>query len=221
MPKPKSLRRYNRRMSSPATPAHAATTSPAKPSLIKLLLIWLKIGATSFGGGSATQLLIQQEFVTKRQWMTPEAFAQDWAIVQFTPGINLIALTVLIGRRFGGVPGIVASVFGMLAPAVAITIAMTALYARVRDLPEVSAALRGITPALVGLSLAFMWRLLKGPVQGMQQISPLAVVVGFALVLATAALTALGVPVLISYLVGAVGLGLVYGLAPCKSVASF
>jgi len=152
--------------------------------------------------------------------MSPEAFAQEWAIVQFTPGINLIALTVLIGRRFGGVAGIAVSLVGMLAPAVAITIAMTALYARVRNLPEVAAALRGITPALVGLSLAFTWRLLKGPVQGLQHISPLAVVVGIALVLTTAALTALGAPVLISYLVGAVGLGLAYGLASQTSTTA-
>lgn len=205
-------------MSSPATTTIA--TTPAPPSPLRLLLIWLKIGATSFGGGSATQLLIQHEFVTKRQWMSPEDFAQDWAIVQFTPGINLIAITVLIGRRFGGLPGIVVSLFGMLAPAVGITIAMTALYASVRNLPEVAAALRGITPALVGLSFAFMWRLLKGPVQGLRHISPLAIVIGIALVLATAALTAFGVPVLISYLVGAVGLGLVYGLASRKSVVT-
>lgn len=72
-----------------------------QPSLLQLFLIWFQIGSISFGGGAATQLLIQQHFVQRRHWLTPEDFAQDWAIVQFSPGINLIAMTVLIGRRLG------------------------------------------------------------------------------------------------------------------------
>lgn len=188
-----------------------------QPSLFELFVIWLRIGATSFGGGSATQLLIQQHFVTQRRWMTPEAFARDWAIVQFAPGINLIALTVLIGHRFSRWPGVAVSVLGMLGPAVVITIVMTALYARVRELPQVQGALRSITPALVGLSIAFMWRLLKGPMQGLKQLGSSALAAGAILLITTAALTALGVPVLVSYLVGAVGLGVVYALNPLRS----
>jgi chromate transporter len=197
-------------MSSSTAHASLTTASLPHPSLLDLFLIWLRIGATSFGGGSATQLLIQRHFVTQRRWMTPEEFAQAWAIVQFAPGINLIALTVLIGHRFGRWLGIAVSLLGMLAPAVGITIVMTALYARVRDLPQVQGALRGVTPALVGLSLAFMWRLLKGPTQGLRRLGPMALVAGGALLSAAAALTVLGVPVLVSYLVGAVGLGIVY-----------
>lgn len=183
-----------------------------RPALIELFVIWLRIGATSFGGGSATQLLIQQNFVTQRRWMTPEAFAQDWAIVQFAPGINLIALTVLIGHRFRGGLGIVVSLLGMLGPAVAITIVMTALYASVRHLPEVAGALRGITPALVGLSMAFTWRLLKGPTQGLNRLGRPALVCGAGLFICAVVLTALDVPVLVSYLVCAIGLGAVHGV---------
>lgn len=101
---------------------------------------------------------------------------------------------------------------GMLAPSVAITIAMTAIYSQVRDLPQMKSALRGVTPALVGLSIAFMWRLVRAPLSGLWPKGSLAVAIGIALIAATATLTALGVPVLVSYLVGAVGLGLVYGL---------
>ncbi len=176
-------------------------------------MIWLHIGTTSFGGGSATQWLIQQHFVARRRWMTPEAFAQDWAIVQFAPGINLIAMAVLIGYRFGGAPGVVASLLGMLGPATTITIAMTALYTQVRDLPQVQGALRGVTPALVGLSIAFTWRLLKGPLRGLRRLGNAALGTGLALLATAAALTALGVPVLISYLINAAGLGAVYALS--------
>lgn len=187
--------------------------NPSKPlPLSQLFRIWLRIGATSFGGGAATQALIYHHFVTKRKLIAPEAFSQQWAIVQFAPGINLIALTVLIGHTLGGATGVAASLAGMLLPSAGITAAMTALYAGVRDQPAVQGALRGITPALVGLSLAFMWRLLKPPMGALAKRGTTAWGLGAALVAAAAALTALQVPVLASYLVGAGGLGIAYGV---------
>lgn len=201
-------------------PAQTEASAGLRPSLLNLLMIWLAIGATSFGGGAATQLLIQHHFVVRRRWITPEVFARDWAIVQCAPGINLIALTVLIGRRLCGAAGVVVSLFGLLVPAILITVLMTALYARVRTQPEAIGALRGITPALVGLGAVFMWRLLKGPLGALRQRGRLSVVAGLAVLIVTAALTAIGVPVLISSLTGAVGLGVIYGLTPCESSRS-
>jgi chromate transporter len=186
--------------------------SPSPPSLLTLFRTWLTIGATSFGGGSATQLLIQQHFVERLRWLTPAEFAQDWAVVQFAPGINLIAIAILIGRRIGGASGIALSMLGMLLPAVGITIAMTAIYTRVRDLPQIAGALRGITPALVGMSLAFTWRLLKPPMQSLRPQGRGPFAIGIVLIAATLAMTASGIPVLLSYLLGAAGLGLLYGL---------
>jgi chromate transport protein ChrA len=89
---------------------------------------------------------------------------------------------------------------------------MTALYVQVRDQPAVAGALRGITPALVGLSVAFLWRLLKGPMGELKQQGVPAFAVGAALIAITAVMTLLGMPVLLAYLAGAVGLGVWYGL---------
>lgn len=186
--------------------------SSSPPSLLTLFRTWLTIGATSFGGGSATQLLIQQHFVEKLKWLTPAEFAEDWAVVQFAPGINLLAIAILIGRRVGGAAGIALSMLGMLLPAAGITIVMTALYTRVRDLPQIAGALRGITPALVGMSLAFTWRLLKPPMQSLQTRGRGPFAIGIVLILTTLAMTASGLPVLLSYLLGAIAVGLVYGL---------
>lgn len=196
----------------PALPDSPNTlaAAPPPPSLLALFRIWLTIGATSFGGGPATLLLIQQNFVEKHRWLTPEEFAQSWAMLQFAPGINLIAVAVLIGRRLGGTAGITLSVLGMLAPAVAITMVMTAFYTRVREMPQVAGALRGITPALVGIGLALTWRLLKPPMRALQKRGRAQVGIGIGLIGITLALTAAGVPIFISYLVGAVGLGFVY-----------
>lgn len=95
--------------------------------------------------------------VDRRGWMTADEFTREWALCQVAPGINLLAITILIGRRLAGGPGIVVALVGLLLPSVTITILMTAFYARVRHAPGVQAALQGIIPATVGLGLVTSW----------------------------------------------------------------
>ena len=125
----------------------------ALPSTGILLRVWLGLGMQSFGGGVATLALIRQAVIERHKWMTEEEFTRDWALVQIAPGINLLALTILIGRRLRGVQGIAIALLGLLLPSVTITILLTACYARIQGQPSVQAALHGILPAIVGLGL--------------------------------------------------------------------
>lgn len=126
----------------------------ALPALAAQLRVWLGVGLQSFGGGMATLALIRRGFVEERGWITEEEFTRFWAICQLAPGINLISFAILIGRRLGGAGGIGAALVGMLLPSAAITVAMTAAYASIRDSAQVKAALRAVIPTTVGLGLA-------------------------------------------------------------------
>jgi chromate transporter len=77
---------------------------------------------------------------------------------QITPGLTLIAITITIGKRLGGWLGIVLSLAGLVLPSAAITVGMTAVFASVRELPPVQAALRAVFAAIFGISLATTWR---------------------------------------------------------------
>jgi chromate transporter len=125
----------------------------AKPGLWLLFRIWANIGLQSFGGGASTTLLIQREFIEKRGWLTIEEFARLWNLSIFTPGINLVALTVLIGRKLGGVWGIVVSVTGLLLPSATITCLLAAGFKLIQHTPAVQAILRGVIPATGGIML--------------------------------------------------------------------
>jgi chromate transporter len=118
------------------------------------LRAWLTVGLQSFGGGMATLALIRRGFVEDRAWITEEEFTRFWAICQLAPGINLISFAILIGRRLGGAAGIAVALSGMLLPSAAITVAMTAVYASIRESAEVKAALGAVIPTTVGLGLA-------------------------------------------------------------------
>ncbi len=121
------------------------------PSSALLLRVWLALGIQSFGGGAATLYLIRRAVVEQHKWIPDAEFARDWALCHIAPGMNLLGLTILIGRRLAGARGIALCLLGLLLPSVTITIIITALYARIRDLAVVQAALRGVIPASVGL----------------------------------------------------------------------
>lgn len=120
--------------------------------LAALARAWAVIGTRSVGGGASVLFMIRRELVDRRGWLSPRDFLEDWAVSKLSPGINLIALTALLGSRLAGARGLVVSVLAMLLPAGVITVLMTAGYDFVRDEPLVVAALAGVGPVSAGLA---------------------------------------------------------------------
>ncbi len=142
------------------------TTEVAPFTLGKLFFVWIKIGYSSFGGGAVTQYLIQEHFIYKNHWITEAQFANIIAMCQIAPGINLLAMTILIGKRLAGWPGILVSLLGLILPSAAITIAITAFYAHFRGIAKVQNALQTMFAAIFGISIATNWRNVKPIIQG-------------------------------------------------------
>ena len=131
-----------------------------RESLWRIFATFFVIGLQSFGGGTATFFLIHQAS-RRHAWLPEEQFLQYWALSQMTPGIGLAKMTLLIGKRLHGWPGLAAAIAGLMLPSALITTLMTAGYAVVQDRPLVKAAMRGILPATIGLTLALSWDLGK------------------------------------------------------------
>lgn len=136
-----------------------------RPGNWQLLRIWTSIGLQSFGGGASTTFLIQRTFIEKYRYLTAEEFTHFWSLCIPTPGINLIAVTILIGRRLGGGLGILASLVGLLLPSAAITCALAALFKQLEHLSAAQAMIRGVVPATGALMLLvagnFAWPILR------------------------------------------------------------
>lgn len=124
-----------------------------RPGKWQLFRIWASIGLQSFGGGASTTFLIQRAFIEKHKWLTMEEFAHLWNLCILTPGINLVALTVLIGKKLGGTWGISISLAGMLLPSAAITCLLAAIFIQVENVAAVQAVFRGVIPATGGILL--------------------------------------------------------------------
>ena len=93
----------------------------AYAGLGELLRVWSGIGLQSFGGGASTLYLIH-EACRRRGWLSEEEFTRAWALVQISPGINLIKLTLLIGYKLRGWPGLLVALAGLLLPSAVVTV---------------------------------------------------------------------------------------------------
>lgn len=174
-----------------------AVTQPVQqqPDPWLLLRIWGTIGLQSFGGGASTLFLIQHEFMDKRDWLTQEEFNHLWSLCLMAPGINIIAVTILIGRKLGGFWGIIASLVGLLLPSATITCLLTAGFRLVENSRVVQAILQGVIPATAGIMLLvgvrFAVPLLKqGRVDGLLKLCiSLVIIVGVAVTIIVVKIT--------------------------------
>jgi chromate transporter len=122
--------------------------------LTRLARSWVAVGTQSVGGGTSTLLLIRRLAVDRQRLMSAREFGEAWALSQLSPGIHLVALAGLIGRRAAGWRGVIAAVAGMMIPAAAITVALTAAYGLIAMSPLARAALAGIAPVTGGMTIA-------------------------------------------------------------------
>lgn len=123
------------------------------PGMWKLLGIWSSIGLQSFGGGASTTFLIYRVFVEEHGWLLPEEYNRFWNLCVMAPGINLVGMTILIGRKLGGWRGICASLGGLMVPSAVITCLLTAGFLGVERFRVTQAMLQGVIPATAGLML--------------------------------------------------------------------
>lgn len=133
----------------PRMPATAETT----PSMTLGELFWafFRTAARGFGG---TLPWARWMLVEERRWLTPQEFTDIFALCQFLPGPNVVNVSVVVGARFHGVPGVLAALAGLVSLPVAIVLSLGALYTRFGDAPAVDALLRGVAAAAAGFVIA-------------------------------------------------------------------
>lgn len=153
-----------------------------QPSTWQLFGIWASIGLQSFGGGASTTFLIQRMFIERHRWITIEEFMRLWSLCLLAPGINLIGITVLLGKRMGGTRGVIVSLAGLLLPSATITCLLTALFVHIEQLAAVQAALRGVVPATAGIMLLVLINFARPILRSGRQAGPSRLLLSGALV---------------------------------------
>jgi chromate transporter len=122
--------------------------------LVQLFLSFFRTGLGAYGGGFAI-IPHLKSVVASQGWLTDRQFADAVAIGKLTPGPVLLLATFIGYLRAGWVGAVVATVAIFSAPFALVTLAGSWLD-RLRSRRTVRAALRGLTPAVLGLMAAAM-----------------------------------------------------------------
>jgi chromate transporter len=95
---------------------------PRRASL-QVLLVFLRLGLSSFGGPIAHIGYFRREFVERRGWLAEADFAGLLALCQFLPGPASSQMGIAIGLRRAGIVGAVAAWLGFTLPSALLLVA--------------------------------------------------------------------------------------------------
>src|SRR5688572_3609844 len=124
-----------------------------KPNPIERELagVFLKLGAISFGGPVAHIALMEDEFVSRRQWISRQEFLDLVSAVNLIPGPNSTELAMTIGHRRAGNAGLWIAGACFILPAVCIVLVLAAFYVRFGQSPFPRAIFQGIQPVIIAI----------------------------------------------------------------------
>src|SRR3954464_13178287 len=82
----------------------------------EVLMVFLRLGLTSFGGPIAHLGYFREEFVGKRRWLDDRTYADLVALCQFLPGPASSQVGIAIGLSRAGYAGSMAAWLGFTMP---------------------------------------------------------------------------------------------------------
>ena len=130
-------------------------------SLLKLFLIFVKIGAILLGGGYVILPIMLNEFSEKRNLVTSEDIIDYFALSQSLPGIIAANMSMFIGYKLRGKSGAMAAMIGVtFIPFWCIVLLASILGALINN-SYVQGALWGVgiaVIALIMLTVREMWQ---------------------------------------------------------------
>jgi chromate transporter len=132
-------------------------------SISQIFLEFLIIGATSFGG---VVPYLRESLVTKRRWVDDKEFVEMLSISQSLPGLNATNMAILVGEKLRGWLGSIVAICGICLPGGLLLYAIGIFYRIHGDHVWVTAALKGVAAASVGLLLSTVVGLSKKALSG-------------------------------------------------------
>lgn len=118
---------------------------------MELFATFFKIGFFTIGGGYAMIPLIEEEVVSKHQWITRQEFVDLLAVAQSTPGVFAVNMAIFIGYKLYGFRGSVSATLGTVLPSFLIILGIALFFQRFKEYTVVENIFKGIRPAVVAL----------------------------------------------------------------------
>ena len=128
---------------------------------LNLFLTMFKIGLFTFGGGYAMIALLENEFVSKKEWIEKDEFLDMVAIAESTPGPIAINAATYIGYKMLGFLGSFTATMAVCIPSFVIIYAISLFFDAFLSFTLVAYAFRGIQVCVIWLILSAGLKMLK------------------------------------------------------------
>ena len=123
--------------------------SSPRPPLFDVILLFVRLGFTAFGGPAAHVALIERECVRRRAWLTREQFLDLLGIANLIPGPTSTELAMHVGYHRAGWVGLAAAGLAFIAPSALLVGLLAVLYVRGADLTVVQSVLLAVQPVVL------------------------------------------------------------------------
>jgi chromate transporter len=132
-----------------------------RPSLPRLGWIFFRRGNFTFGGGTATIAVLDQEMIERRQFVSREEAMLTFGLARLTPGTNLLAYSAALGWLTRGPLGAWVALSAASLPCSLLAIILTMLYDSWLRKPLVATAMQGAIVAAIAVMFATGWTLIR------------------------------------------------------------
>lgn len=127
--------------------------------LLKLFLVFLRIGFFAIGGAYSFLPLLEKELVQNHQWLDKPEFLEVVGMSQMFPGAISIKFATYAGYKVAGIPGIIVANVANLLPPVFCMVLASLVYAKYRNIPAIKAGLEMVRYAVFAMIIAIAIRL--------------------------------------------------------------
>lgn len=124
-------------------------TTPPRGRLGELARLFLRLGATAFGGPAAHVAMMHTEVVHRRGWIDEQRFLDLLGATSLIPGPNSTELAIHLGYTRARWRGMLLAGACFIAPAMAIVLIIAWAYVRYGTSPAAEGLLIGIEPVVV------------------------------------------------------------------------
>jgi chromate transporter len=130
-----------------------------KYTLRDLILYFLKLGTTGFGGPVALVGYMHRDLVENRKWISEEEYKEGLALAQLAPGPLAAQLGIYLGFVHFGVLGATLAGLAFIIPSFIMVVLLGMAYKLYGGLPWMQALFYGVSAAVIGIIAVSSYKL--------------------------------------------------------------
>ncbi len=137
----------------------ASEKYPKLSHLKEVALLFLRLGATAFGGPAAHIAIMHDETVKRRKWLSDQEFLGFFDATNLIPGSHSTEMSIHIGFLRAGWPRLVAVGVSFILPAMLIVLFLAWLHVQFGSTAQAEWLLYGIKPVVIAIIVQPLWNL--------------------------------------------------------------